>query len=350
MMLTMRSESKICLACAILGLVLLSLTRCQAQASHPRLPALSSFDKKTVQMLVDAIGIDHNASALKYGYFMRRGAPPLPQSAGYAIVAAALNKETVGTQRWFLLDSVRAFAAFRVSGVSPDDGFAAYGEIFSHAADAHKVKATNLLHQAIISYVFTVPGRFAEMGLLSDSRTGSLLLKAWTVYTTSVVYDSPGLPDPPWTAAIQRTKSAKNFLPVMEKTLHDPAIPKTYVLLKTAAGVYHSSDPVHAIALLQQAEPRLPQDAGERHWYYSTLVGWLTDTGKFTQAIKVTRAGIKVTGQGLGTLAVLQLKNGNHTGLKATLESLSSPNTSGREINIAADGLNDPHTAEPGEG
>jgi len=337
----MRTKHTICVAHVLLALVLLS-ARSDAQAGHhSHLPALSSFDKAAVQTLVDTIETDHNASTLEFGYFMRRGEPPLPPADGYNLVAAAADKEPVASRRWFLLESVRAFAAFRVQGVSPDEGFKAYDTLFSHAAEAQKADATEALRQAILFYVFSVPGRFVDLSLLSDDRTGTLLLKAWTAYTAYVPPGKPGIPEPLWAAAIQKSSMQTKFLPAIDKTLKDPAAPKTYGLLKTAAVVYQQTSLTRAINLLQQAKPLLPSDKTEMHWYYSTLVNWLSDAKKYPQAISAAQEEIKATGQGQGMLAQLQYKSGDLAGLKTTLAALSAPDASQIELNNAADWMDD---------
>jgi len=315
-------------------------------ASRHGLPALSTFDKAKVQSLIDAVERVPNASILEYGYFMRRGTPPLPQSQGYALVSAALGKEPVASKRWFLLKSIQAFADFRVADLAPGDGYAAYDAILNHAADAKKVDGIQVVRKAIVAYVFLVPGRIVDMGLLSDPRTSVILQKSWKVYITLAPVGKPGLPDPPWAAAIQRAELQTTFLPIVDKTLQDPVILKSYGLLKTAAMVNLPTDPLKAIALLQQAGPLLPKDADEMRWYYSNLADWLTTAGKLKDAITVTSAGIHATGQGEGALAVLLSRTGDITGLQKSLRALSASDANEYELNSAAEGLSNLYLAD----
>ena len=98
----------------------------------------ASFDRETVAQLRADIDKPYNASILKVGYFLRRGQPPLPTDEGFELLQSAAKAEPVGTKRWFLLQNLRAFAAFRVPGADTSQGLEAYQTIFEHAAEAAK--------------------------------------------------------------------------------------------------------------------------------------------------------------------------------------------------------------------
>ena len=231
--------------------------------TRPQMPA--SFDRETVVQLLADIDKPYNASILKVGYFLRRGQPALPVDEGFALLQDAAKAEPVGTKCWFLLQNLRAFAAFRVPSADTSQGLEAYQTIFDHAADAAPAKAGYSLRQSILEFVDSVPGKFNDFGLSKDPKIKELLLGAWTAYATALSAPDDGskIAEPDWNAALKKLESLDAFVPAVERVLADARVPKTFGLLVTAAAVLAPQKPTQAMELLGQAKPLIPRQNGK---------------------------------------------------------------------------------------
>lgn len=314
--------------------------------ARPQMPA--SFDRQTVEQLIANIDKPQNSSILKVGYFLRRGQPALPVSEGFGLLKAAAEKEPIGTRRWFLLQSLRGFAAFRVAEADTAEGFAAYDLIFTHAADAAKAKAQYPLRQAISEFVSVVSGKLRDLGLSTDERTRETLFKAWTAYAVALggqeqTAGSQSV-EPNWTAAIEATKATDAFLPYVEKVLADASLSKNFGLLFAASAVVAPKDPNRALTVLLQAKPLLPQEKGKLEVnqaarFYETLVDLLDSQNKPAEAIAVQQERLGLLGSGQAKLLLLYKKNGDEAKVEQILAALNQSDADGREINKAASGL-----------
>lgn len=317
--------------------------------ARPVLPRV--FDRTTVEDLLAHIDAPRNASTLKVGYFLRRGggADALPVQEGFAMLSAAAAKEPVGTRRWFMLQSLRGFAAFRTPGVSADEGFAAYGAIFEHAKEAEKSSAVYPLRQAIAEFVGAVAGKFngTGLGLTFQERTKHLLLAAWSAYLLALAMPLPGksrAPEPPWREAIEIAKVQKEFLPLVEKMVANPAAPKNFTLLSAAASVEAKEHPEKALEMLKAAQLLLPRvqgkvDAGEAAHLYNTWVGLLETQKKLDDAIAVQSERIGFLGDGQAKLLLLYRQKGDAAQAEKMLTSLEETSANEREVLSAATGL-----------
>lgn len=313
-----------------------------------RLQMPKSFDRETVRQLIADIDKPHNASILKIGYFLRRGQPELPVSKGYALLKTVTEAEPVGTKKWFLLQGLRGFAAFRVAGVDTAEGFTAYNAIFAHAASATHSNAEYPLRQAIGEFVSAVPGKFRDLDLMTDDRTRETLFKAWTAYAQALGATAQPRQnrevEPPWNAAIEAAKASDAFVPYVEKVLGDPTIPKSFSLLFAAATVLSPKNPDRAIALLEQAKPLLPEENGKPELnqaarFYNAFEVLLVSRNRLADAVSLQQEFVKSTGRGQANLLLLYHQSGNQAEVDRSLADLSEPTTNEQEINQAASGL-----------
>ena len=311
---------------------------------RPSMPA--SFDRETVARLLADIDKPYNASALKVGYFLRRGQPPLPLDEGFELLQAAALAEPVGTNKWFRLQNLRAFAAFRVPGADTSQGLDAYQLLFEHASDAATSNAVYPLRQSINEFVEAVPGRFNDFGLRKDERVKALLLDAWTAYAVALNMPMKGavIDEPNWMRALEKSESLEAFVPAVEKVVADPKVPKSFGLLVAAAAVMAPTQPDKALALWQQAKPLIPReqngaDINQAARLYGPLVDLLVARDKLPDAIKNQREFVTLSGRGQARLLLLLRKSGDDVAASRALAELSAPNANEREILEAATGL-----------
>lgn len=348
----MRSLNTCLAVCATLFTAIETLTAAPADhqlvrspgagPNRPQLPA--RFDEQTVRQMVADIDKPYSASLLKVGYFLRRGRPEFPIAQGFALLEAAAEREPVATRRWFLLQGLRAFVAFRVADVSTEKGFAAYEAIFAHAAEAAKARSLYPLRQAIAEFVSGVSGKFKELGLATDERTKETLLKAWTAYVLTVSAPSVAAsraPEPDWNVAIQSVGASEAFLTEAEKVLADTAIPKGFGILFAAATIVASKDPAKAVSLLQQAKPLVPKKKGKLEInqaarFYDTLVDLLAAQNNLTAAITAQEERSRLLGDGQAKLLLLHRRNKDQAGVQRLLAALSEPIADENEVNAAA--------------
>jgi len=330
-------------------------------AMRPEMPV--TFDAATVQKLIDGIEKPPSAMILRSGYFMRRGAHPLATEEGFVLLQKAAEKEPGDGKRWFVLQSTLAFAAFRVPGGRPDEGFAAYTAVFEHAAKAGPADALYTLRQAINDYLFLVQGRFGDLKLQSDERTGKTLGNAWAAYASVLGQEAKAkpkyvAPEPMWTQAIAAANLPEDFDAEVEKTIADPAVPKTFALYKAAVSVFEGSKPQRAVEVLQQARPLLPKDdLNEAAWYFGKLVASLErqathdekgldkplDKTKLAEAIAVQEDMVKTTGRGHTRRAELRRQGGDEKAFAELVAQLSAADAPEPEILAAGELLSKTH-------
>lgn len=324
--------------------VMLSVAAVTAAPQHPapaqpppEMPA--QFDQATVQRLIDTIEQGQNAIVLKIGYFLRRTAHPFPAQDGLALLTGAVEKEPAGSHRWFVLQMVRGFAGFRVAAATREEGYKAYDALFSQADAAEKAGAVDVVHRAVLDYASMVYGDYGtkEFGV---GPLKEILLKALSAHLRYLAQAESETYKVPWARAIAAVRGEDEFAALIEKTLSNAAVPKTYLLLRTAAGVLDATNPGRSVELLRQAKPLLPRgDLLQARSLYQFLVGHLSDFRKWDEAAIEQKELIKRTGQGRAELVVIQWWQKDQKGFSETIASLSTPEADEREINETAQAL-----------
>lgn len=319
-------------ACCLFAMLMGVAARPASAVPPPPMP--TTFDRTTVQSLVDAIDEKHNASILKVGYFMHRGNAELAPVEGLELVKSALQKEQIGSKRWFALQLVIGFAGLRVSGASTGEALSAYDAIFDQATKVPGVAATPILVQAIHEYVFSVLGRYHDLHVPLDVASHDRTLKAWDAYVLAAGSMKITGREPAWADVIEDSFLNFKMMPRIEKLIADPQSPKTYGILMTSAAVLASDKPLQAIAVLEGAKSFLPsQDAAETKRLYGSLVELLKQVDKTKEAVKAQQEMIELTGQGRGPLAVMLWRNKDKSAFLKVLSELNGPVADEREIN-----------------
>jgi hypothetical protein len=303
----------------------------------PQMPA--QFDEATVRHLIDTADQGQNAIILKIGYFMNRIAHPFATTNGLAVIKDAITKDTVGSKRWFVLQSIRGFAGFRIAPTTRDESYEAYDALFGRVDDAEKSGAVDVLQRAVLEYASTVYGEYGTHRY-GVGPSKEILLKAFNAHLKTLLKAEPGDFYISWSQAIEAVGGGDEFTKAMQARLDDAQTPKSYLLLRTAADIFAAADTPRAIELLRQAKPLLPKgDMEQATSLYKTLVKYLVQLKKWDEASVEQAELVRLTGYGREWLVYTQGQKGNDTGLDATLASLTLPNADDGEINDAAKAL-----------
>ena len=328
--------------------------RKSAYMQRPQMPV--QFDRATVQDLLNTVEQPRSATVLKLGYFGRRTKPTLPVKEGYGLLRTALEAETVGSLRWYLLQGVKGWAAFRLPQLSPQDGFDAYEAIFDHSIEWGSSRMPYAATQAVNEYLQAVAGPIQDIGMEGDQVTRTCALKAWRAYLARINGTGkwPGA-DPDWSSAIEAASLQAVFLPEIDGVLQDNSTKKTFNLLFTASFVLSDTQPEKATALLEQARHMLSEnDSAEEVRSLDRLVMLYErlyakrdqrdrkkrdDLTALAEALKCQEKRVELTMLGWAKLVELQTLLGDGKGLNTALSMLTAPLTSGEEINRTAETL-----------
>lgn len=185
----------------------------------------SSFDKATVQNLIDNIEMSGNAPILKVGYFNVRKPQVLPMREGYDLIVQAVEKEPKGTKRWFLLQQVRAWGGVRLPVENEEDGkrrnasFQVYAGLFDKADLARKNNASGVLLRTVYEYVQAVPTRHIARNLQGPPSLMKDLQKALRIYLDALMNNERVVFVPDWKNALTEPgwgMSPENFKPFLK--------------------------------------------------------------------------------------------------------------------------------------
>lgn len=309
----------------------------------------TDLDEAGVQDILGRIEEPGATSKLKIGIFSRRASSMSP-TAGYELIVQAIQKEQVGSARWFFLKSLEAYAGLNTSTVSSEDAIGMYGELFDQSKEAANVKALYPLHQAIAEYVMMVPTLIRNRGLQDASITQEVLGKAWLAYYSTLEQKQQAkviTQVPNWGQTLAKLKDPEALLPVVERSLQDPATPKDFDFYLAAAGLYAQRKPDKALSLLQEAKPLLPPALERTAPYYALLSRLFQSNNQLGEAILAQNQVVQSTGQGRTRLLQLFVKNHDEVGVSRLLDQLSQTDANTSEILSIADAVLSPGKPDP---
>jgi hypothetical protein len=306
-------------------------------------PVMPVFDEMTVRKMIDEIEGPYNATLLKVGYFSRRSSP-YPIKEGFRVLQEAVNKETIGTRRWALLQALVGYAAFRVPDVNTNDGFAAYDLLFKYANDnlvviRDKAPLVSVIRPATIDYVNSMQGRLIDLRLRRSDEALNTFLLAWVTY--NALYDEKlqrRRTEPPWADVISSVGLQEKMRPLIDKALEKSDVSQNYGLLKVAATVYRATDPDKSASLLNRARVLLTSDdVDEGIWVYKTWVDIIMsnekDTDRIHKSTVVQRELVQRYGRGQARLLDLLLLSNDQKGIEEFLSEMKKPGVDKREVN-----------------
>lgn len=310
-------------------------------STRPKIPA--NFTQATVKQLLDDIEHPHAPTVLKVGYFGRR-VYSLPVAEGWALLREESEREPVASRRWFLLQNVRAAAAFNVDvdGVSAKEGLLIYNALFDQVNRKNAVALADTIYSSVEEFVNVVPNRLKTLRVHDSQLARQTLSKAWTTYLLVLSEQhkqgkvSSGY-SPQWAEAVEASRAGKLFLPLVTQAVQDPQVPKNYWLLKAAAELAGTTDLEKAEALLMQAKALLPEkNKREAVWLYGTLVDLAEKAGRWPQAASLQKEKVALTGRGQAELLRLYAVAGEDADLRRLLQSLQAPTADEGEVLAAS--------------
>jgi hypothetical protein len=245
-----------------------------ADSASNDLPKTPTFDQSTVQKMLSSIDEGHNYPLLKVWYFGGHVRSSFPAIKGFGTLKSTLDKQEMGTLHWFQLESIKGFAAFHIYGIPTNDGYDAYGLIFDGSFLATNTATQRIVQISVRDFVVSV---FTSKGLSSDSRTQSLLLKAWEAWHKMPQNESSSHLSIDWGRAVKSAQAQNRFTAIVEKKLNDNSSVPDITMLKLAVVVLQNREPKRAIDLLKIAQRKLqPDDHYNQKWLYETWTQLIT--------------------------------------------------------------------------
>lgn len=334
-------------------MVLYAVLGCYKSSSAPvQMPSV--YDRTAVKLLIEQVEKPSAMTALKIGYFMRRTRHPLPIQEGFSLIKNAASQEKRGTKRWFSLNSIVGFAAFRLPQPALSDGFTAYNSIFDEASKAIAIGSEYPLRKAMDEFALDALGLFSTQSLInSDPRVRVTFIKAWKAYAIYAQLAGIGvdgkdkfkLSEPKWGHVLGNLGVWPEIVKATETLLKNPRLPQTYQIFTTSAYIIETVDHDRGITLLRAAEKLLPQDdSQEVHEYYGALIEWVApygqkDINRLKQAVVLQQNYTKITKKGHGKLAVFMILTNDKIGLQQLISSMEQPDADASEINSVARSL-----------
>ena len=235
---------------------LLVLCAVPGYAAPPVMPRV--FDKPTVQKLIDNIEERGNAPVLKVGYFTVYRRHDLPMEEGLELLQSAIEKETEGSRRWFLLQQVYAYGAIRIDADTQTDGLKLYEKMFGQGVLAKKAAAEDVLMRSVYEYVNAFPTVFLANNGKGTATMRTVLAKALKLYLNALKTNQSIASVPNWTGAMAALSSKdgeeKPFLSQINEATKAPAAGNRKRVLETAAAVYAPFNKKRANEYLRQAK------------------------------------------------------------------------------------------------
>jgi len=323
-------------------------------------PPMPVFDKATVQKLLDHVEDGKNASILKIGYFRGHRRPPFPVADGYALLKEDIAQAKPESRRWFLLQSLRVWAAIRLDSSTRSEGLTTFEQLCCLVASAEHAGASDILQETISDFtdeiqMGNIRGVRVDHAIKEQAEGG--LVKAFEAYWDGLKRGQDDNDTPDWGGAAKADDLQLHYSPdchcskepgeapkprgvveLIEHDLQDPRFAHNYWMLKNAALFYGYSAPAHSLELLQRARPVVPsQNPAETHWLLSNLVDALESNQKLPEAIAVQKDAIKLTGRGQAKLVCLYAENFDKDDYNSALSALMAPTANEQEINEAID-------------
>ena len=209
--------------CAICSMLVLCI---QVAWCAPAIP--KDYDRATVTRLVSEIDKGNNAALLK-PFFAGHNRYSMPLPDAVALLEQVAAKEKRGTQRWFLLQNLRAFGSLHIGKTEVQKAIEVYGGIFDEASKIQDLKNREYLRNIVYDFISYVPTPYfiERRGDRAPaiSSLDEVLIKALATY---FLLGSPtGVWQPDWAKAINYTSSdVWPYVTAVQEAMKNPAIPK----------------------------------------------------------------------------------------------------------------------------
>ena len=295
-------------------------------------PAHRVFDRSTVDDLLKGVTDARNRALLKYAYFGTHQQHAFPLLDGYHLLAAAAERAPVSTPEWILLESVRAYAAFRLGGDMRQEGYDAFRKLLQHAAQAQRVGAQTVIEEAISDFVLTMlspVGLAIQLGPEDARELVPAALEARLDLASAGEAENPLLP---WAKLAVRSSTVPACTAIVDKALaaHQP---HSLQFLMTVAELLSLEDKARALSLLKEAGPMAESQApDEAARYYGMLAAASAAQETWADAARAQRQVARRTGSGYALLAWYSLQATDPASYEDAMRSLCSPTAAESDI------------------
>jgi hypothetical protein len=318
-----------------LGLIVVFSLVAYTAESAPRTveaPAQRVFDRSNVDELLKGVADARNRALLKYAYFGAHEQHVFPLLDGYHLLTAAAERGPASTPEWIQLESVRAYAAFRLGGDMRQEGYDAFRKLLQHAAQADRVGAQSVIEEAISDFVLTMlsPVGLARQGGPEDARElVPAALEARLGLASGGLTENPPLP---WADLAVRSTTMPACIAVAEKALAAQP-PHSLQFLMTVAELLSLENKARALSLLKEAGPMAEEQApDEAARYYGMLAAASAAQGSWADAALAQRQVVRRTGGGCALLAWYSLRATDPASFEDAMRSLCSPTAAESDI------------------
>jgi hypothetical protein len=309
-----------------------------SDSNKPVIP--NTFDKQTVSDMIAKPDVAHNAAILRSVYFGTRSVKAFPVADGYAMLVAACNKQVVGSHEWFVLMNVRAYAAFRISPDLANEGYDAYHLIFTNTSAAVHSNAVSLAERSMYDFTYTMTTMFGPLHQAGPDEAKQVMLDAIGQQLTMIKDKQHLKLWTDWSAGIRMTGSSVAAYAITQEALNDHAYPRCYELYRIAASASEPVDTAMAAKLYREAEPLAPKDDEVAlHVLYGDEVAFLVSSGMQSEAVEAQKRAVEATGSGLGSLALMYLKEKDDADYKSIVSQLCANPHPGADAIELAQGL-----------
>ena len=295
-------------------------------------PSAETFDKARVLGMIREVDRGRNAVQLQYRYFGGRRPEPFDRAAAYQVVKTAAEREAVGCRRWFLLEGVTAYAAFRTKGVDTQEGYDAYARLIPRLSGARPAGLTDWADLVVYDFVSTTVGIYSERESgPQDSRW--LVPRALRTHLDLARSGEEIINRIDWAGAIERSCSAEECFNALKSALDDPKFPRCFALLFTAAQVLSKSDPPRSLKMLRQAVT-FTREASSRDavYCYGALSSAAQAAGDMAGAAEAQQSVVRLSGEGSARLAWLCQQAGDRKRYAAALSGLCEASANEQDI------------------
>ena len=230
-----------------------------AAAPEPKMP--SRFDQATVTRLVRDIDKDFSAVVLKRGYFSNRSVQDYPVDKGLLLLKKTAEQEKKGSARWFLLQSVRAYAGVRSSKAEERaTATSLYGTLFTAYAQSPSKQSVKVVQRSIYEFLNAVPTEKGDeqvfaSAAVDEAQGKTAFLQALKAYIVLLKKNKPYKIAMPWTEAVTHFRVGKEASELVEQAVAPKqgtvVSPSLYFL---AAKILEPSSPIRAEQMRQKAE------------------------------------------------------------------------------------------------
>jgi hypothetical protein len=298
-----------------------------------RSPNISiDFNKDKIIYLVDNLETEDNLSILKTGYFIRRKNDSCTSEECFSILLKALASKPEGSHAWYRLQSLIGFGGTHTGEKYYSLGVKAYQNLFKKALQVNSHDSEKILQRSIYEFVVLASGNSAG-NLSNECDIAKIFEDVVNAYLILIRQNVDFFYQVPWEKALENLSLPnEKIISAVEKSLHDPLVPKTPTFYIFAVSILGINQPEKAIQILRQNRNIFTNDPEITKFYYDLLVGMQKRSDDFEGAIVTQLEKVKSLKFGRSDLLELYHITGNNIKMKAMLTDLQQHNIPEQEL------------------